>query len=41
MFAFIVTGIGLAGVYIYISHALSTPKTTFNKCTYELYSMPI
>ena len=25
----------LEGVYI-ISHALLTPKTTFNKCTYEL-----
>ena len=26
---------GLEGVYI-ILHALLTPKTTFNKCTYEL-----
>ena len=32
-FVFIETG--LEGVYI-ISHALLTPKTTFNKCTYEL-----
>ena len=38
MFAFFVTGTGLTGVYIYVSHA---PKTTFNKCTYELYNMPI
>ena len=29
------TETGLEGVYI-ISHALLTPKTTFNKCTYEL-----
>ena len=30
-------------IIVYISHALSIPKTTFNKCTYELhvYSMPI
>ena len=33
MFFFIETG--HEGVYI-ISHALLTPKTTFNKCTYEL-----
>ena len=29
------TETGLEGVYL-ISQALSTPKTTFNKCTYEL-----
>ena len=29
------TETGLEGVYL-ISHALSTPKTTFNKCMYEL-----
>ena len=29
------TETGLEGVYI-IAHALLTPKTTFNKCTYEL-----
>ena len=29
------TETGLEGVYI-ISHAFLTPKTTFNKCTYEL-----
>ena len=29
------TETGLEGVYI-TSHALLTPKTTFNKCTYEL-----
>ena len=29
------TETGHEGVYL-ISHALSTPKTTFNKCTYEL-----
>ena len=32
---FSVTETGLEGVYI-TSHALLTPKTTFNKCTYEL-----
>ena len=34
MFVFFIET-GLEGVYI-ISHALLTPKTTFNKCTYEL-----
>ena len=29
------TETGLEGVYITL-HALLTPKTTFNKCTYEL-----
>ena len=32
---FFFTETGLEGVYL-ISHALTTPKTTFNKCTYEL-----
>ena len=32
---FFYTETGLKGVYI-ISHALLTPKTAFNKCTYEL-----
>ena len=32
---FFFTETGLEGIY-FISHALSTPKTTFNKCTYEL-----
>ena len=34
MFAFLLQE--LLYIYYIVSHGVSTPKTTFNKCTYEL-----